>query len=319
MFVQSYPDMLVSDMALLKHRATGKHYRLASRYVVGRYDDHDLPLANRLASATHAEIMWNGSTWEVRDLASKNGTFVGASRLTSGERMPLRHGALLAFGDAEDLFELVDDGPPSAVAVSDDDQRQESEDGILILPDAERPMLTIFDEGGGNWVAESDDGKRRRIANGDTLRLDGQLWRIELPVILEGTLQPGVQQVVLHYATIRFAVSRDEERVEVSLIQDNQLVSLGHRAHYYLLLTLARARLADQARTDLAEADRGWVYAPDLAEMLKSSEINLNVAICRARKDLARASVFGAADVIERQGAGRRLRLGLNKIEILAV
>jgi pSer/pThr/pTyr-binding forkhead associated (FHA) protein len=306
-------------MAFLKHRTTGEQHSLSSRHVVGRSPTSNLHLTNRLASGTHAEILWNGSTWELRDLASRNGTFVGTARLASGERAPLRLGNVIAFGDAEDLFELVDDGPPSAVAISDDEQRQESEDGYLILPDAERPVLTIFEEGGGNWVAESNDGTRRRISNGDTLRTEAQLWRIELPVILEGTWQPGAQQVVLHRATMRFVVSRDEEKVEASLIQDHQVVALGSRSHHYLLLTLARARLADQARLGVAEADVGWVYVPDLFEMLKSNETNLNVAICRARKDLKRANVFGASDIIERQAATRRIRLGVQKIEILAV
>jgi hypothetical protein len=101
------------------------------------------------------------------------------------------------------------------------------------------------------------------------------------------------------------------------LIQGNQVVALPARAHNYLLLTLARARSAEQARADVTEAEAGWVYGPDLLDMLKTNETTLNVAICRARKDLARADVFGAAELIERQPATRRLRLGVTNIEIL--
>jgi hypothetical protein len=306
-------------MAFLKQHATNEQHSLASRHVVGRAPTCQLCLTNRLASNTHAEILWNGSTWELRDLGSRNGTFVGDRRLASGERVAIRRGARISFGDAEDLFELVDDGPPCAVAISDEGQRQLSENGILILPSAEHPMLTIFDEGGSNWVAESNDGSRQRISNGDTLSIDAQRWRVELPVVPEGTWQPGSARMVLRRVTMRFAVSRDEEHVEVTLIQGNQTVPLPARAHNYLLLTLARARREDQARPDVTEAEAGWVYVPDLLDMLGTNETTLNVAICRARKDLARAEVFNATELIERQPATRRLRLGVHNVEILTL
>jgi hypothetical protein len=306
-------------MAFLKHLATGEQHSLSSRYVVGRSPTSDLCLASRSASNTHAEFLWHGSTWELRDLGSRNGTFMGDRRLVSGERVTIRRGTRIAFGNAGDLFELVDDGPPRAVAISKDGRRQDTEDGILILPDAEHPALTIFEDGGGNWVAELNDGSRRRISNGDTLRVDEQLWRVELPVVWEGTWQPGSTRLVLRRLTMRFTVSSDEEHVEVSLIQENQVVPLPARVHNYLLLTLARARREDRARAGVAEAEAGWVYVPDLLDMLKTSETGLNVAICRARKDLARSEVLGATDLIERQPGTRRLRLGVQNIEILRV
>jgi pSer/pThr/pTyr-binding forkhead associated (FHA) protein len=306
-------------MGLLKRRATGGLHNLSSRYVVGRSPASNLHLASRLASSTHAEILWNGSSWELRDLGSRNGTFLGARRLEIGERVIIRRGTRIAFGEAEDLFELVDDGPPGAVAASDDGQRQEAEDGLLILPDPEQPVFTIFNEGGGQWVAESSDGTRQRLSDGDTLDIDGQRWRIELPVVSELTWQPGAAQMVLRRLTMRFAVSRDEEQVELTLIQGNQVVVLPSRTHYYLLLTLARARLDAQASVDVTEAEAGWVHVSDLLDMLKTSESTLNVAICRARKDLARAEVLGATELIERHPVTRRLRLGVGNIEILAL
>jgi pSer/pThr/pTyr-binding forkhead associated (FHA) protein len=311
--------MLVRDMAFLKQRATDAKHSLSSRYIVGRAPTSHLCLTNRMASSTHAEILWNGSTWELRDLGSRNGTFLSDRRLAIGERVTIRRGARFAFGDAKDLFELVDDGPPQAVAINDNGQRQESEDGILILPRAEHPVLTIFDEGGGTWVAESNDGSRQRISNGDTLPIEAQRWRVELPVISEGTWQPSSTQIVLRRTTMRFAVSRDEEHVEVSLIQGNQTVVLPLRAHNFLLLTLARVRSNEQGRADVTEAEAGWVYVPDLLDMLQTSDTALNVAICRARRDLARAEVFGATELIERQPATRRLRLGVQNVEILSV
>jgi hypothetical protein len=308
--------MLVTHMALLKHPATGERYSLSSRYIVGRAPASDLELTNRMASSTHAEIMWNGSAWELRDLGSRNGTFIGTRRLQSGERVILRRNARIAFGDAEDAYELEDDGPPNTVATTDDGRREESEDGFLILPHPEQPVFTIFDEGGGSWVAESSDGTRRRISDGDTLHIDGQLWRIELPRILELTWKPGAAQMSLSSVIMRFEVSSDEEHVVISLIQDNQVVQLPSRVHYYLLLTLARARLRDQERAEVPEAEAGWMYVDNLLDMLAISEPAFNVQICRARKDLVRAKVLGATDLVERQPLARRLRLGVEKLEI---
>jgi hypothetical protein len=308
--------MFVVDMALLKRRATGELYKLTCRYVVGRSPASNLCVTSRLASNTHAEILWSGSSWELRDLGSRNCTYLGARRLERGERAIIRRGSRIAFGDAEDLFELVDDEPPSATAVSDDGHRLEAEDGLLILPDAEHPVFTIFDEGGSNWVAESSDGARQRLSPGDTLKIDGQRWCIELPVVSERTWQPGSAQMALRRLSMRFGVSRDEEHVELTLIQDNQVVELPSRTHYYLLLTLARARL-DAQEEHVPEAEAGWVYVSDLLDMLKTNENTLNVAICRARKDLARAEVLGATDLVERHPVTRRLRLGVRNIEIL--
>jgi hypothetical protein len=311
--------MLVTHMALLKHRATGERYSLSSSFIVGRAPASDLELTNRMASSTHAEILWNGMAWELRDLGSRNGTFVGTRRLTSGERVTIRRDTRIAFGDAEDPYELVDDAPPNAVACDDDGRREESEDGFLILPHPDRPVITIFDEGGGTWVAESADGARRRISDGDALVVEGQVWRIELPRIIEVTWKPGGAQVSLRGAILRFAVSRDEERVEVSLLQGSDVVKLPPRNHQYMLLTLARARLRDQARPGVSEDEAGWLYVDELLDTLAIQETNLNVYICRARKDFVCAKVHGATDIIERDPQTRRLRLGVEKLEISAL
>ena len=85
-------------MAFLKHRGTGEQHGLSSRCVIGRSPASDLHHTSRLASNTHAEILWQGSTWELRDLGSRNGTFVDDRRLAIGERVIIRRGTRIAFG-----------------------------------------------------------------------------------------------------------------------------------------------------------------------------------------------------------------------------
>jgi hypothetical protein len=308
--------MLAIDMGVLIRRATGDRRSLWSRFVAGRSPASQLRLDSRLASAIHAELLWTGSGWELHDLGSRNGTFVDGRRLEPGTRATLRRGARIAFGDAEDPFELVDDGPPCAVAVSDGGQRQESEAGILLLPGPERPMCTIFEEGGGNWMVESNDGARHRIASGDTLRVAEHTWRIELPMMPEHTWQPEAGQVALRDATMRCTLRGDQEIVDIRLIHGDRVIPLPARSYRHLLLALARARLVESA-AGAAEADAGWMPLATLLEVLQMSESTFNVHVARARKDLARAGVVGATDLVERQPTPRRLRLGVRTVEIV--
>lgn len=306
-------------MAFLKRLADGDQYSLTSSHLVGRSPGSNLQLGSQLVSSTHAEIRWNGSTWELRDLGSRNGTFVGARRLESGERVTIQRGARIAFGDIEALFELVDDGPPCAAAISQDGQRQEAEDGYLVLPGPEQPVLTVFDEGGGNWIAEANSGIRQRVSSGEEIRIASQSWRLDLPMISESTWQPDSTRFVLHRMTMRFNVSRDEEHVKVSLIQDDRVMPLASRTHHYVLLALARARLEDREQGDLSEAEEGWCHVEDLVDMLRIAEPTLNVSIWRARRALAQVGVLGAAEIVERRPNPPRVRLGVQNIEVTVI
>lgn len=302
-------------MALIEHiRRTGLH-RLASTHLVGRAPICALRLASRLVSGTHAEFRWNGAVWELHDRGSRNGTFVNQGRLASGARMPVRAGAEIAFGDPDERFALIDDGPPVATATSSDGQVRDAEDGLLLLPDADSPAYAILEDG-GRWLAEAGDGSRRPVCHGATLAVGAQVWQLDLPIITESTWQPETGELVLHGIALRFAVSRDEEHVEVALVHRGQAVPLASRAHGYLLLELARARLAERD-APISEAEQGWVYVPELIDRLRINENQLNVQICRARQQLAHARVLGAGELFERRPASRQIRLGVSKLEVL--
>ena len=303
-------------MARLEHiRSTGS-YRLASPHLVGRALTCTLRLASRLVSGTHAEFRWNGTVWELHDRGSRNGTFVNQSRLASGARMPVRAGAAIAFGDPEEQFALVDDAAPVATATSNSGQIREAEDGLLLLPDADNPAYTILEDG-GRWLAEAGDGSRRPVAHGTTLSVGARVWRLDLPTMTESTWQPEAGEPVLHGIGLRFSVSRDEEHVEVVLVHRGEAIRLASRTHCYLLLELARARLAEQGGPGISEAEQGWVYVPELIDRLRINDNQLNVQICRARQQLARARVLGAGALFERRPASRQIRLGVSKLEVL--
>jgi hypothetical protein len=121
----------------------------------------------------------------------------------------------------------------------------------------------------------------------------------------------------LHQMTMRFLVSDDEEQVDIRLICGDRVTPLPRRSHHYLLLTLAEARANGQAVDSAGEADIGWVSFADLLDIHDMSEPTFNVYVGRARKDLAQAGVQRAMDLIERQPAPRRLRLGVRNVEIV--
>lgn len=58
--------------------------------VIGRDDDNSVVLADREVSRRHAEIRNDGTQYVVRDLGSKNGTFVNGTRVTAS--LALRDG-----------------------------------------------------------------------------------------------------------------------------------------------------------------------------------------------------------------------------------
>lgn len=69
------------------------------RIVLGRGDDADFVLADREASRRHAELRRDGPLWIVRDLDSRNGTFVNGERVSEaplGPRSVLRVGESMA-------------------------------------------------------------------------------------------------------------------------------------------------------------------------------------------------------------------------------
>ena len=141
-------------MAVIKHLAGRQTHELSSaHFVVGRSLACSLQLDNGLASAEHAAFHWTGANWQIRDLGSSNGTFVDQHRLGHRESVPVVVGAKIAFGDQNDVFEMVDDAAPLATAWADDGEVARAEGygrgSILFLPDADHPLLTICEDGPG--------------------------------------------------------------------------------------------------------------------------------------------------------------------------
>ena len=78
-------------------RREGIYAIRAGKYVIGRRPDCQIHLTHRSVSRRHAELIYDHGTLTVRDLGSRNGTFVNSEQVTAVQ--PLAVGSLLRVGD----------------------------------------------------------------------------------------------------------------------------------------------------------------------------------------------------------------------------
>lgn len=297
-------------MAKLRSLREGTVIELGSRLRIGRASDAGLKLANPCVSLEHATVRWGGDAWEVRDLGSRNGTFVDGAVIVAGETVPIDTGTRLAFGDLEEAWEVLEAEPPSVFAEREDGEIATGRDGLLVLPDVAQPELSIFQSNDGTWRVEHEDGSASEVEDGGEIEAGGARWLVHLPAVFEGT--PAFQSApTLDTISLRFSVSLDEERVLVEVVHRGRVTRLEPAWHGYVLLTLARLRQSEQ---HLSLPERGWVKRDRLLSMLRMDSNNLNVAIHKAREQLLAAGVLGGAGVVEVRRGQRRF--GIDAFEI---
>ncbi|MBW2256209.1 MAG: FHA domain-containing protein [Deltaproteobacteria bacterium] len=301
-------------MATLRNLGTNEIRPVPARMLVGRGSVCSLRLAELHVSGEHASVVWTGSLWEIRDLGSRNGTFVDGERVAPNQPKTLRAGAKLGFGVPEAQWVVVDAGPPSALAEAiGTEEIRTAHGGILALPDEAHPEAVIYADRRGAWVMESDEGGVHTVRDQEVVQAGGRPWRIRVPGSQEGTAtveaRPSIDTIAL-----RFAVSLDEEHVEVTVLHRGAEIRLEPREHGYALLTLARNRLEDRAHPP---SEQGWIDRDTLLRMLGLDSNALNVAIYRARGQLSASGVEGAAGLVEVRRGQRRIGLEPERLEVV--
>lgn len=280
-------------MGRIRELSNGLEQQLDARVVVGRGGGADLRISDARVSAEHACIAWGRGGWTIRDLGSRNGTYVNGERLDPGQAVALSTGLRIAFADAGILFEWTSSAPPPVQARCGDGRILAAIDGLLCIPSPNDPQTCVF-WSDGRWRIEDAQGYRPAPAR---FELNQQVWHLELPELLLTTVQ---QAPRLCDVDLQLAVSLDEEYVATRVEMCGQTHTLPFRAHHYMLVVLARCR---------ASTDDGWVQTDELARMLAMDRGALNVQIYRARQEFAALNILDAARLIERD-AGSVLRLG---------
>lgn len=301
-------------MARLRELEGGREIELGSNHVVGRSRASDLRINDGAISGLHAELKWDGATWRVQDLASRNGTLLDGRRLEPGERAPLVQGATLSFGRSELRFRLIDEEPPRLLAKATDGTVLVAKDELLCIPAASDAELMIYRDPGGAWMLESE-AETRRLEDQEHLSAGGQAWRINLPAPVEQTNEVATE-LELADLELEFILSRDGEHVALTMYGRGEALDIKFRSHLLLLAILARQRIADTEQPHLSGPEHGWVYRSELLKELDIEFRLLNLWIHRARQQFAKLGVRGAGRIIERRAGSQQLRLGVERLRL---
>jgi hypothetical protein len=288
-------------------------------HLVGRAPEASLQLADASVSWRHASVRWTGRVWELQDLGSRNGTFVDGQTLVSGSRLALRPGMRLRFGQGDGAWLVVNVEPPEAAATAlDDGQRITPQDGLIALPCSEAPELSIYRQADGQWIAESE-ARVWHVGDDELLTVAGRRYRFQAGGVVHNTSVALDERATPASIGLEFAVSRNEEQVELSIVHRGHRTELRPRAHTYMLLTLARQRLGDQVDSALPDTSHGWVDQERLLKMLSYTGSQLALDIHRARQQFGAAGVLNAGQVIERREGSKEIRIGVGRLLVKVV
>ena len=302
-------------MGMLVRKGGQDRVALSAHNLLGRSSACTLRLDTPRASAEHARIAYRDGAWTVRDLGSRNGTFVNDERLDPGGVRMLRAGDEIAFGDPAATWTLADASQPVPMARKlRTDSVIAGQPGLLPLPSPDDPRCCIVEDTSGAWHVESE-GLTRQATDGEILDILGEPFMLHLPVPVAATVEP--EQVLrVSDVDLAFRVSRDEEVVELSVITPKAQRVLLPRSHHYMLLTLARVRVKSRDEGRLEPLQRGWVFVDDLCRMLSTDENKLNVEIFRVRQEMGQLGLTNGAAIVERRRGSRQLRVGTERISI---
>ena len=303
-------------MGTLIDPRTGERVVLHAEHVFGRNALRaDTVLADPGISSMHAVIRWRNGGWLLSD-HSRNGTFVDGRPLVPGEPVPLAVGAEVRLGRGPGAAWQVRDVAEPVDALVPPDSRQPVR--VLaphnLLPSSEAPELCIYQARPGLWMLEQN-GETRALRDGERVQVgDAGLHRFVAAAPMDDTQVAEVQRGAAGPCLV-LRLSLDEEHASLELRDGTATSDLGERSHHYCLATLARRRLADQAR-GLEPGAQGWLGSAELSRMLGLEATHLNIQIFRAREQLMTALPGAAAlsRLIERRRG--ELRLGDLPFEI---
>jgi hypothetical protein len=301
-------------MGLLESR--GRRCVLGADQLIGREPGAAIRLDDESVSWRHASLRWTGQVWELQDLGSLNGTFVDGQRIAPGARALLRLGSEIRFGYSQDAWQLEElEAPGTSLVDVATGERISGVDDLIAAPQSGEPALFVSRQANGEWIAECDD-RVWEPQGMELISVAGRQYRFEPGAPVYATTAGRSEEATPRALALDFVVSRDEEYVEIAIVHGSRRIELRPRAHSYMMLTLARLRVEDQANRALSDASHGWVQQERLLKMLATTPPLLAVDIYRARKQFSEAGVSEAAQIVERRTTTHELRIGVPKISI---
>lgn len=303
-------------MAELRRADGSRSCLLLNEHLIGRGAQCALRLSAPYVSAQHALIRWDGHCWEILDRGSRNGTQLNGARLEPGRAYRLAKDHALCFGHADERWILMDAGEPQVMVVAlDTGQALLGVQGIIGLPSSLDPQSTLYLDRDGAWKLERSDGEVELVVDGQSIECAGRSFRFCCPSSSHTATEALSAGRRGPEPTLCFVVSSDEDFVELSLEYPERQVSLGSRAHNYLLLTLARQRLADRA-AQLPESSCGWMDKDVLADGFKMTPQQVDGEVFRIRKHFGLHGLPESTSIIERRARTKQIRLGLRSLRV---
>ena len=292
-------------MATLRTES-GRDLPLGANHTIGRDPSNHLVVDDGNVSRQHAALRHASGRWVVKDLGSRNGTFVNGQRLAPGTQKVLVAGDVLAISSGH-VYRLVDARPPEPMARAlDNDTLCIGIEQVLGFPDPDEPLAQVVRAADG-WSFEAAGEEGRAVRDGDRVSVEGRVWRLSLPEALAGTVSVRGSGP----PSLRFEISLDEEHVRLFLVEDGVDELIGSRAHHYTLLVLARQRIAD-ANAGLPRSEIGWINQQDLERMLRLERNVVYQHFYRARRELAEPVAGLEIDIIQRRHDAGQVRLGMD-------
>jgi len=95
-----------ATLKVLSGFLTGQSVRLTRKLLIGRAEDCDVQVESQFVSAHHCVVLLDEYTLRLRDLGSKNGTYVNGRKIGT-HMITLVHGDTVSVGDVNLLIELT--------------------------------------------------------------------------------------------------------------------------------------------------------------------------------------------------------------------
>ena len=305
-------------MATLLNTQSKQEIILRSQHIFGRHSGAcNTVLDNPEASRLHASILWNGTFWQLQD-SSSNGTYINNKPIVTGIKTRLMINDEIQFGAQNSCsWKFIEDHAPNSMLVPIKSASKAIElDGIVVLPDDSNPEITLYQQSNGQWICENQSGSET-IESGAKISTKTNSWYFIDANVFDETKQVNHNNNLKPAPiNVNFSVSQDEEHVSLSIQLENKVIDLGERTHHYLLLILARKRMADKLK-NLDDKEQGWIDKSLLCQQIGLDENHINILIYRFRKQLiqARPEATQLLQIVERRRG--ELRFSEKEINII--
>ena len=293
-------------------------YTLRHENIIGRSNRCDLTIPTTSVSTAHALVRWGGDHWLIRDLGSRNGTFVctqsgqAVSMLSPGQEKVLTEHDILWFAEDSEKWQLLDASQPlpTIVGVETNEQIVLDREILTAIPSEEKPLATIcWDKEDHSWRLEYAGGLSQNLQDREQFILDSVSYQFnEVPE--QYTREVSRAPRPANIDNIRMVVwDSGSKETSIEVTSDAGSSCSESASHLSLIAYLARHRLED--------LDGGWITTDQATDDLSLSSIEtLNIYVYRCRKTLEALKVSKSVRLIDRTRRGS-LRLGIDSKRLL--